>query len=269
MDQFAEEELPTGISIQTDVEYGEILTVKVPKEGTTRIQLLKIEQPGIRQRQYRLDGLIRYENIPEPGFLEMWSHFEEQGSYFTRTLGEFGSMGKIQGSSDWRRVKLPFRITEKSFPAPEKLEVNLVLPEGGQVQFANFELIEGSMGVFEGWPKASHGFSWKSPGVPGAVVGIFGAFFGVLGGFYGWSRESGRGWIIMKHFPLICYECGAFSLCLAGYAIATGRTWEMTYSFGLGGILLISVVRGNEWYYRRLRGSAADAEVRKMRALDV
>jgi len=241
-DQFAEEELPTGISIQTDVEYGEILTVKLPKEGTTGIQLLTIEQPGIRQRRYRLEGMIRYENIPEPGFMEMWNHFGEQGSYFTRTLGKSGSMGKIQGSTDWCRVKLPFHITDESFPMPEKLEVNLALPAGGQVQFANVELIEGSMGVFEGWPRTSHGFSWRSPGVPGALVGTLGALFGVLGGLYGWSRESGRGWIIMKHFPLFCYGCGVFSLCLAGYAISTGRTWGIAYSFGLGGFLLISVV---------------------------
>ena len=65
------------------------------------------------------------------------SHFSRGGAFFTRTLLESGPLAALTGSSDWRPAVLPF---QSSSSAPEALELRVVLPAGGTVMLAPFEL---------------------------------------------------------------------------------------------------------------------------------
>lgn len=84
------------------------LRIDNPSGDSKSVTLLEIENPGITTLHYGVEGAVRYENVQGESYLEMWSHFSDGGPYFTRTLGESGPMGHLQGSSGWRPFELPF-----------------------------------------------------------------------------------------------------------------------------------------------------------------
>jgi len=105
-----------------------------------RVQLLKIENPGISSQLYALSGEVRYQRVQGDGFLEMWNIFPPakpggaEAQYFSRTLSPSGEMGKITGSSDWRTFNLPFNAMGAA-SRPSRLEANLILPGAGPARW--------------------------------------------------------------------------------------------------------------------------------------
>lgn len=263
-DFFGDNELPDGLSIVEDDELGSVLKVDATGGDRPATLLATLHKPKISEHQYWLEGKIRYENVKEPGYLDMWNHFGDKEAYFTRTLAGSGPMAKIQGTSKWRAFVLPFHIGKDESRKPDKLVLNVVLPAGGTVYLTNLELKEGAMRL------GAHDLHWSRPGIAGMIGGIIGAIFGIFGSVYGWSRESGKAWKVMKYFPTCCFVCGALCLCLCAWTASHAHLYEIAYVFGLMGFLLIVIPWGNEWYYRRLRQSAnPKAEVRQMQAMDV
>lgn len=149
------------------------------EEGAqTPVPLFVVEDPGLTQTNHLVAGEIRYSEVSGTGFLEMWTCYGEKERYFSRTLGDLGPMAKIAGSSEWRPVMLPFRgIAEKR---PTRLEVNVVLPGGGKVEFRNFALYEAqSANEVAWWPE---GTANNLMAAVGAGFGFIGAICGTLGG---------------------------------------------------------------------------------------
>ena len=99
------------------------------------IPLATLKEPKILEKAYVLRGKVRVEGVVGDGYLEMWNHFPEPkpGAFFTRTMAGSGSMGKLKGTAPWREFALPFMIDDKSYPAPNKLQVNVYLPDKGTV----------------------------------------------------------------------------------------------------------------------------------------
>ena len=128
------------------------------------IPLATLKEPIIKEKAYVLRGKVRMEGVVGDGYLEMWNHFPEPkpGAYFSRTVAESGSMGKIRGTAPWREFTLPFMIDDKSVPAPNKLQINVYLPDKGTVWLSDLTLVEmpiaklqkelqGSATVLPGW----------------------------------------------------------------------------------------------------------------------
>ncbi len=111
------------------------------KDEPLQAHLLTIEKPPINATKYALKGVIRYEDVKGPAYLEMWSVFPN-GRYFARTLGTPGSgrMSQLAGTSSWREFTLPFDSTGES--APTRIEVNLFLPGRGVVFVGPLSLVE-------------------------------------------------------------------------------------------------------------------------------
>ena len=121
--------------------------VKIENTGTAPLlaPLLTLDWPTITVINYAITGEIKYENVQGAGYLEMWSHFQSAGKYFSRTLGAPGSgpMAVISGSSAerWRAFILPFDRTGTRYSV-SKLEVNLYLPGKGVVYLRKVKLVE-------------------------------------------------------------------------------------------------------------------------------
>ena len=127
------------------------------------IPLVTVKEPKIKEKAYILRGKVRMEGVVGDGYLEMWNHFPEPkpGAYFSRTMAETGPMGKFRGTAPWREFTLPFMINDNSFPAPNKLQINVYLPEKGTVWLSDLTLDEmpldklqkelGSAFVLPGW----------------------------------------------------------------------------------------------------------------------
>ncbi len=83
---------------------------------------------------------MSHEDVGDAGFLEIWNHLDDGGSYFSRTLAEdSGPLQRLEGPSGWRSFALPFSTTPGG-PSPTRLELNVVLPAGGVVRLTDLRL---------------------------------------------------------------------------------------------------------------------------------
>ncbi len=89
---------------------------------------------------HAVGGEIRYSDVAGTGFVEMWTHCENGAHYFSRTRGEAGPMAKLSGTSEWRPFLLPF--FGEANTVLSKLQINLMLPGGGTVEFRNVALYQ-------------------------------------------------------------------------------------------------------------------------------
>jgi hypothetical protein len=108
------------------------------------ITLVTIERPAIRMTTYAIRGRVKYDHVAPGSYLEMWNHLSE-GAFFTRTLGQGGPMGRLDGSSGWRTFVLPFTNREGG-PPPQKLVVNVVFNGAGTVEIGPLEIVQFAAG---------------------------------------------------------------------------------------------------------------------------
>ncbi len=142
------------------------LVLKVVRDSNKPqlIPLATLNEPKIKEKAYVLRGKVRVEGVVGDGYLEMWNHFPEPkaGAFFSRTMSETGAMGKLRGTAPWREFTLPFMIDDKSVPAPNKLQINVYLPDKGTVWLSDLALeempiaklqkeLQGSVMVLPGW----------------------------------------------------------------------------------------------------------------------
>jgi hypothetical protein len=255
----AEGELKTGKVL---IEAGQPEVLKISHAGPDPLQttLLTITQPYIKSNFYRIEGEVRYDDVAGDGFLEMWSHFPEQGAYFSRTLGEVGPMGKLRGSSDWRPFVLPFDGTGAK-SAPYKLVFNLHLPGKGTVYLRNVKFIHhSSVVILRNAPGA-----WWSDRTAGWIGGLGGAAVGILGGALEWcaSRRRARNFVLLTTKTLVALGIGAMLLGLV--ALASWQPYGVWYPLLLGGILCAGIF---PFRLRRYQAQFRELELRRIAAFD-
>jgi hypothetical protein len=236
-------------------------TFEINAIGDAVVPVLKDTKPGLSPIPYQVTGEVRYENVGT-GFLEMWSHFpptqpgQPEGSYFSRTLGEVGPMRKLEGSSAWRSFILPFDPTGASGP-PTRLELNIVLPDGGTVWLRNVRLLTTGKS------------DWSNPTTAGRAIGIIGgvagATIGILSSLIGFCLRRGSGSSVVT----------AAIITIVAMAIAGGTAiiWisaesHLWWTLGVGLTLLIMpVVYALKWR-KTARLAFAERELQRMQAAD-
>lgn len=231
-------------------------SASIDGSGGERIfPLATIEDPDVGGDGYELTGEVRYEGVTEPAYLEMWSVFPDGGRYFSRTLASQGPLAVIEGDSEWRPFTLPFSL-EGSTSLPSQLEVNLVLPSSGHVWVGPVRLVELGKGSSAWWSERTAG---TIGGVVGGVLGLLGATIGVLA-----SRGRGRRWVLATMVAMLAVGC--LSLAGAAAAAIASQPSSVTFTLLLPGVILTGVVGS---MFRNVRRAYAQAELRRMRALDV
>ncbi|MHA3772527.1 hypothetical protein ACXR0O_13410 [Verrucomicrobiota bacterium sgz303538] len=239
------------------------VALKVENAGPDPLQanLLTIEKPKITTDFYAVTGEVRYENVAGDGFLEMWNHFEPSGAFFSRTLGEFGPMGKLRGTSDWRPFTLPFNATgAKSHPS--KLVINLRLPGKGVVYLRSLKLVQSSrMGALP-----SHAGAWWSDRGAGWIGGIGGALLGCLGSLMEWCAKRGKSRTFVVISCRVLIGIGAVATVAGLFALLLHQPYGVWYVLLLLGVLCVVIfpfrLRRYQEHYRNL-------ELRRMSALDL
>lgn len=242
---------------------------KFPNSGCLAIQantavsspLLVIEAPELSKRIYAVSGEIRYEGVEGYGYLETWNQFAG-GKYFSRTLAEAGPMAKIRGTSAWRRFVIPFSAGEDS-GMPTAIELNLVLPSGGNVWIGPVSLREYDAGEN---PLSSSAGGWWSSGQGGMIGGIAGSILGCMGGLIGImvSRGKARGLVM---FLLWCgLAAGALSLLITLVALLNRQPWHVWYPSALIGAIALPVFG---LHLRSVPKRYEQVEMLRMHAMDV
>ena len=229
-------------------------TVRIdsPSRGGS-FPLAVIEHPPVDGVGYAIWGKVRYTGVQGAGFLEMWSVFPE-GRFFSRTTDTDGPVARITGKSGWRTFELPFRI--QGGAPPSRLEVNLILPGTGTVWIDSLQLI-GYPSERAGWWSARAG--GIIGGVGGSVIGMVGAVLGALT-----ARRRRRGFVLGSMLALTVL--GAGLMVVGAVAVALKQPYAVYFPLLLaGGIMALVFGNGR----RTARRAFEDAELRKMRALDL
>jgi hypothetical protein len=225
-------------------------------DAGAQLPLIAIDVPDLGRAGYAIRGRVRYADVVGSGYLEMWSVFADGGRYFSRTLGNSGPMGVLTGSSDWREFELPFYL-EGSAP-PARLEINVFLPSSGSVDVGPLELVR--------LPEAAGGtnawLSDRSVGVVGAVlgtaIGLLGALIGVLV-----SRQRGRRFVLPA---MTAAAVVGIALVVASVAaVPAGQPPNVVFLLFLPGAILAGAFGAA---IPRVRRAYAEAELRRMRAMD-
>lgn len=239
----------------------EYLVIANTENAPMTVALLALPDPGITTTQYALTGSVSYEGVTGTGYLEMWNHFPGGGAYFSKTMGESGPMGSLQGSSNWRQFSLPF-FSDAATGAPSKLEFNLVLPGSGTVKLGPLRLVEYPEGFN---PFLAPGAWWSDQtagwigGIVGSICGCFGALIGTLGGM-----GKARQFVISLCVALIAF--GVVCLLVGVVALLTSQPYAVYYPLLLIGIICTAVVGGNlPGICKRYR----QIELRRMSSMDV
>lgn len=246
-------ELPAGAELTPEGD----LHLRSSARGGVTVTLVEIVDPGITRDRYAVEGRVRYEGVSGEGYLEMWSVFGPEDSYFTRTLAPSGPMQHLSGSSPWRPFGLPFDASGAKAP-PGKLIVNLVLPGEGEVWISPMTLSQLDA-------------SERPPGGSGAAIalsrwgGLAGGLLGLAGAVFGWLGGRARA----KRFVLgglrTMVVAGAIALGLGAVALVRGAGFQTAFVLLLLGVVAVvaplSVLPSLKKRYEHV-------ELRRMRALD-
>lgn len=128
-----------GLSVQKGASFDQATDVfEVAASDQAVIPVFVDAQPNVSTHSYTLRGEVKYENVGGTGFLETWTSVGD-GKAFSRTLGEYGPMAKLTGTSAWREFTLPMNMMGSSDPV-KQIEMNVVLPNGGKVWLRSLRL---------------------------------------------------------------------------------------------------------------------------------
>ena len=245
-----------------------VLKIVNTNDTPLQAQLLKVLNPAITKKLYAIAGEVKYEGVRGTGYLEMWNYFPPakpgmvEAAYFSRTLGDSGEMGKLTGTSGWRRFMLPFDRSGASGP-PTRLEINLFLPTQGTVYLSAVQLAEytGTFGVTQ---TGSANAWW--PDWTGALIGgIGGCVLGCLGGLSSWLafKGKGRGFVLATLKSLIAL--GVVSAVTGFVALSLRQPYGVWFAPLLLGVILLAIL---PFRLKRYQQRYEDLEMRKMTALD-
>jgi hypothetical protein len=233
-----------------------------------QIQLVKLVKPPITKKLYAIVGEVKYEGVRGNGYLEMWNVFPPpkagmvEAAYFSRTLGESGDMGKIAGTSNWRRFMLPFDRTGTS-DVPTRLELNLYLPAQGTVYLSPIKLVEYT-GNFRS-AQAGSAEAWWPDWAGGLIGGIGGALLGLMGGLLAFLSAKGKA----REFVLVSTKfligLGVLSTGAGFVALGLHQPYEVWFVLLLGGVILLIILPFRLRDYQRRYELL---ELRKMAAMD-
>lgn len=214
--------------------------------------IVSCSAPAIETHQYVVRGQIKYDGVSGDGYLELWSDFGDKGSFFSRSLADWGAMKKINGSSNWREFELPFHAEPGT--RPQALTLNVVLPGAGTIVVARPTLFP--IDTSRQWWSAS--LAGRYGGVLGSCLGILGAAIGIL------STMHTTRLLIFALFAVGLAGSGIF-LVAGLVGVCMQQPWHVYYPLLLIGIIGVSVLGGNLWnVLHRYRGD----ELRRIAAVD-
>ncbi len=207
---------------------------------------------------YVVRGKVRYENVEGIAYLEMWNVLPDGSHYFSRTLGEYGTMQKIQGTSGWRDFELPFNLMNLK-PESVTLEINVVMPGKGMIELSGLTVSDIKLGS-----GGTAGLAIFLGGILGGAAGLYGA---ILGGIAGILVPQGKGRRLVGGLFLFGVIGGCVLLVLGVITFAFGQPFGVYFPLAFVGtdlIILLPLV-----YLLAVKRTYAQVELRKMQALDV
>jgi len=252
----AVDQLPVTAKLLPAGQAAEVPAVQVTGPAALPVTILDVADPKVPSHHYMLRGRVKYESVESTAYLELLNYFGPDEAYFSRTLDLAGPMAKIEGTSAWREIALPF--FSKPGKLPTRLVVNVVLPGKGTICVTPFTLVN-----LPGHPDEPS--VWWTERTAGLVGGIGGSVVGLLGGAVGLFAGLGIGRRFVTNLCIGLIGLGILSLVAGAVALCMGQPWYVHYPFFLGGAICVGVCGFNLPSIHRRYDAL---ELRKMSAMD-
>jgi len=254
--------LPGGLILPAgETAEFESLRLEVAEPGKT-VALVTIENPGVDTAKFAVQGTIRYDDIEGAGYVELWVRFADGQRFYTRTLADTGPLAAITGTSDWRMFSLPFdSLGRPDFPT--RLEVNLVLPQGGTVQLSGLRVV--TLRDDPRIPDPNAGLHWWSDRAGGWVGGLGGTLLGLLCAAVAVLAVRGVGRLTVLSLLIAMATVGVGGLTAGIVAACVGQPYGVFFPLLLGGVLYALAGGLGLLLYPRVY---QNIELRKMSAQD-
>lgn len=242
-----------------------VLKIANTESVPATINLGIVRNPTVDSAYYGVNGRVRYQDVRQTAYLEMWNHFPgvdgaPPTQHFSRTLSKSGIMKNLKGSSEWREFRLPFNNSGVE-AHPNKLVINLVLPSEGTVWIDSATLKDyPSFSALMARPG-----EWWSQNYSAWIGGGIGTLFGCWGALIGILAQAGRGRMFIQASVVFNIVVGSACLIAGFVALAMGQPYHIWYPFILIGLLLPGIMLGTR---KNLMKQLAAAEERKMAAMD-
>lgn len=226
------------------------------------IPVTTIENPPIAKQHFALNGWIQHQGVEGNGYLEMWVVFPDGSRFFARTLEVAGPLQSLSGDSDWRRISLPFQLSDDpKAPQPSELIVNAVLPGAGEVMLSDLTLTEADNLAAVMKPEGA----WWTDRMGGLIGGLGGSFIGLMGAVIGVMAGLGRGRPVVLTLLITVAALGGLLFIAGIVAVSLGQPYGVFYPLLLGGFLCEMLATIG---FVVIRQRYAQIEVRRMQALD-
>jgi hypothetical protein len=191
----------------------------------------------------------------------MWSYFPDGGHFFTRALDLSGPMGMLRGTSEWRQFELPF--TSKHAYLPSRIEVNVVLPQGGTVWLGPAELVQPASAADAAASRADAG--WWDDRVGALLGAALGSTTGLCGAIIGLLAGLGRARRAVMTLAAVVFINGSMLLAIGLVAVLMRQPYAVWYPLTTVGAISAGVMA---IIVPGLRRRYAEMELRRMAALD-
>ncbi|MFO1096053.1 MAG: hypothetical protein U0992_22520 [Planctomycetaceae bacterium] len=101
----------------------------------------------------------------------MWTLFADGSQYFSRTLEVTGPLESLSGDAEWRKLSVPFQLSDDPKAAkPNKLILSVALPGAGEVTLSDLTLGEGdNMAAAITAESGPLAIDWKARGSDGLI----------------------------------------------------------------------------------------------------
>jgi hypothetical protein len=238
------------------------LKVQNTQEEKKTFSILTISDPYITSNRYSLTGMVKYEHVQFPGYLEMWSYFPNGEMYSSRGQDDSGPMQSLTGSSNWRPFILPFH--NASGIRPIKLDFNIILPLRGTVYLGPLKLVQFEKSESAATSGATN--AWWNNRTGGLVGGIVGSIVGLTGVAIGTLAGIGIARKVCLSLLGVMFVLGIVSLAVGLAALVFSQPYAVYYPLLLLGLLCSVLPAG---LFRSIKWQYKQKELRKMSAMDI
>ena len=208
---------------------------------------------------YVVRGQVQYRDVEEVAYLEMWNVMPDGSRHFSRTYGEYGTMRKIQGTSDWREFELPFNLMGHR-PESVTLEINVVMPGKGTIELTGLTVSDLQ------WHFAGEWFDARTGHFYGGWAGAFwGCFAGLIGILAGILAPRGKGRRLVLGMITFVGLAGVIHLVIGVLALCLGQPYHVWYPLILLGVIFVPL---SPYIFFMIRKQYEQTELRKLQALD-
>ena len=224
----------------------------VGNETASTTKIVVSVDPDVTSHRYVVRGRVKYEGVKGVGYLELLNNFGDKGTYFTKTLSDWGTLKKITGTSDWREFELPFNADPGM--KPKELTLNVVLPGKGTVMVTRPTLADQKLS-----------YQWWGGPEAGWYGGIFGSLIGIFGGLIGTLCALGKARTMTMVALYFALGMGVLCLIAGVVAVVMGQPYHVYYPMLLFGLVMVFSLGFN------LRGISRhfnEVEMRRMNAAD-